>query len=378
MLSILIGTFSVFLIILVHEAGHFIVAKLLGLPIVSFSVGFGKALWKRRIGDTVYALRIFPLGGSVRQVDHDGSEPDFREYKSRRSKTLSVLFPIEEEEVLLANKLASRPPPWSYRGYAWRTMLVILAGPIANILFAGIIAAAYGMKVGVGNKIVSPRVVEVISDSSAARAGLKIGDKIEAINQVPFTNHRWYLALIKSERTNPVTYKVTRLENNSAKTFDLIFGAEERRNSSGASYMEPGFRYPLPSPTAGELLTFTQTVLRRTIHDIFGQIPQLPSNLTKPDGMQGPIGMVTYITGSMKKGLRDFVVTIIIFNLFLTVLNLFPIPPMDGWAFLTTAGELVYGRKLAENFQRTLSRATMSFFLVLTLLLLAKDIVLLF
>lgn len=367
-----------FFIILFHEAGHCLVAKLLGLPVVSFSVGFGKALWKRQIGNTLYALRILPLGGSIRQVDFDSSDTDFRALKSKRAKTLSILFPLEDEEVVLATKLASMAPPWSHRGFALRTIFVALAGPAANILLAASIAAIYGMAIGVSQTLDSAQVTEVFNAGPAEKAGLMVGDTIEAINHVPFTSHRWYIALLAKELTSPVTYTVTRKENDADRTFDLVFGAEERKGSSGKTYIEPSFRYPLPGLTATELAALTWEVIWGTAKATIGQIPQMPSDITKADGTQGPVALVNVISDSAKKGYGDFVNTIIVLNLIFAILNFLPIPPLDGWLFVTLAGDIVCGRRVGEGFRRTLSKVMMSFFLALTLFLIGKDILLLF
>ena len=251
-----------------------------------------------------------------------------------------------------------------------------LAGPFANILFAAAVIAGYGVTMGVGDKLVSTQVTKVLGDGPAAKAGLMVGDKIEAINQTPFASHRWYLALLKKEVATPVRYTVTRRENNTERTFDLVFGAEKRGKSP--AYIEPGFRYPLPALTARELAALTWRTIWEATKEIFAQVSLAPSGIIDPDGMTGPVALVTYISDSAKKGYRDFLITIIGLNILLAVLNLFPIPPLDGWAFITLAADFVCGRRIGENFQRALSRATMSFFLALTLFLLGKDILLLF
>ncbi len=144
---------AVGLLVTVHEFGHFWVARRLGFKVLRFSVGFGRPLLKRVAGaDPVeYVLAAVPLGGYVKLLDEREG-------------------PVPPEE--LARSFTRRPP--------WQRIAVLLAGPFSNILFA--VLLLWGMLWVSGVTEVRPTVGEVTADSVAARAGLKSGDEIRAIN----------------------------------------------------------------------------------------------------------------------------------------------------------------------------------------------------
>ena len=141
---------AVSLLVTVHEFGHFWVARKLGFNVLRFSVGFGKPIWKKigRAPDyTEYVVAALPLGGYVRMLDErDGA------------------VPAED----LPRAFTRRPP--------WQRILVLLAGPAANILFA--ILVLWGLFWVQGVTQVRAVVEKVVEKSAAAQAGLRVGDEI--------------------------------------------------------------------------------------------------------------------------------------------------------------------------------------------------------
>ena len=142
------------LLIVVHEYGHYRVAVACGVNVLRFSVGFGRTLWSRQRGETEFVVALLPLGGYVRMLDErDGA--------------------VSPED--LPRAFASRPP--------WQRILVLLAGPAANILFAILLLWAMFMADSVTE--VKPVIGEVTTGSIAASAGLRAGDEIRLINGTP-------------------------------------------------------------------------------------------------------------------------------------------------------------------------------------------------
>ena len=137
-------------LVAVHEFGHFWMARRLGIRVVRFSIGFGRPLWRRRVADgTEYALSAIPLGGYVKLLDEREG-------------------PVPPEHL---SQAYNRQP-------VWRRVLVLLAGPAANFLFA---VCAYWVLFAVGVPALKPVIGEVTEDSIAARAGLAAGDEIVAV-----------------------------------------------------------------------------------------------------------------------------------------------------------------------------------------------------
>jgi len=151
-----LGGFLVAIVVLVavHEAGHFLVARRLGIGVLRFSIGFGRPLWSRRGADGVeYVLGAVPLGGYVRMLDErDGGVPSER----------------------LASAYNRQP--------VWRRVLVLLAGPAANLLFAVLI---YWVVLVIGIPGYRPLVAEPAAGTPAALAGLRVEDQIVAVGGAP-------------------------------------------------------------------------------------------------------------------------------------------------------------------------------------------------
>ena len=140
-------------LIFFHELGHFAVARCLGMGVSTFSLGFGPKILKRKLGKTEYALSLVPLGGYVALVG-----------ESNESEIPEGFSPKES--------FALRP--------AWQRLLVVIAGPAANILLAWLLC--WILAFGWGTPVLLPDVGAVVENSPAAKAGLKAGDRILSID----------------------------------------------------------------------------------------------------------------------------------------------------------------------------------------------------
>src|SRR5919112_5064364 len=144
--------------VILHEFGHFIVAKMLGIRVETFSVGFGKRLWGRRWGTTDYRLSLIPLGGYVK-LGGDDSNAGIEEGN--------------EEEIPAGERFDLRP--------RWQKFLVGVAGPVMNVVTA--LAVPFVLALVVGVPLMPPPVVgDVIDGSAAERAGLRAVDRIASFN----------------------------------------------------------------------------------------------------------------------------------------------------------------------------------------------------
>lgn len=148
------------LAIFIHEFGHFLAAKLLGFKIDAFAIGFGPAIWKRKVGGVEYKIGCIPFGGYVAlpQLDPAGMEKVQGEQASDQ----------DEEE------LPDIAP--------WKRIVVAVAGPFGNVVLAVVLAYAIWLVPGVKTGVVDTRIGAVLEESDAWKAGLRPGDRILAIN----------------------------------------------------------------------------------------------------------------------------------------------------------------------------------------------------
>jgi regulator of sigma E protease len=215
-------------LVAVHEFGHFWVARRLGIRVVRFSIGFGRPLWRRRAADgTEYAISAIPLGGYVKLLDErEGPVP---------TEHLSQAY--------------NRQP-------VWRRVLVLLAGPGANFLFA---VCAYWLLFVVGVPALKPVIGEVSVDSIASRAGLAAGDEIVAVGgrDTP-TRETAVLAILDSlMQQRPIEIGVRRKDGAAGEAALSIEGSSTRGLTEPGALL-PGlgfdFWYPTVPATVGKVL----------------------------------------------------------------------------------------------------------------------------
>ena len=172
--------------VILHEFGHFIVAKMLGIRVETFSVGFGKRLWGRKWGTTDYRLSLIPLGGYVK-LGGDDSNAGLEEGGA--------------EEIPAQERFDLRP--------RWQKFLVGVAGPVMNILTALAIPFIGAMAVGVP-AAPSPLVSQVDQGGAADTAGLKAGDRIVSFDNEQNPTWRWMNVVATVKRTQTIPFVVER------------------------------------------------------------------------------------------------------------------------------------------------------------------------
>jgi regulator of sigma E protease len=172
--------------VILHEFGHFIVAKMLGIRVETFSVGFGKRLWGRRWGTTDYRLSLIPLGGYVK-LGGDDSNAGIEEG--------------DTEEIPTKERFDLRP--------RWQKFCVGVAGPVMNVLTALAIPFIGAMTVGVP-ATPSPMVSQVQQGGAAERAGMKPGDRIVSFDNEENPTWRWMNVVATVKRTQDIPFVVER------------------------------------------------------------------------------------------------------------------------------------------------------------------------
>src|SRR5437588_387393 len=171
--------------LVLHEFGHFVVAKLLGIRVETFSVGFGKRIWGRRWGTTDYRLSLVPLGGYVK-LGGDESNAGLEDGAG--------------EEIPAGERFDLRPK--------WQKFLVGVAGPVMNVLTALAIPFVGAMTVGV--LALTPVVSQVVQNGAADAAGLKQGDRIVSFDNEQNPTWRWMNVVATVKRTQSLPLVVER------------------------------------------------------------------------------------------------------------------------------------------------------------------------
>lgn len=201
------------ILVVAHEWGHFIVARLCGIRVDDFSIGFGKRLFRiAKRGDTEYNVRMLPLGGFVKIA---GMEPDEAPLIAAKDKVLGKEVDPDAHEIPLVaenvgENTAYTAPDGFYSKPLWQRSLVILAGPVMSFLFGYVVFCLMGITTGIPTGKVLTRISLVEPGGEGHRIGLHAGDVITAINGKPVTDGKKMIAQINGSLGRPLVLTVRR------------------------------------------------------------------------------------------------------------------------------------------------------------------------
>ncbi len=350
------------ILVFVHELGHFWVARLLGVKVDEFSIGFGKELWGRtdRKG-THWKIAAVPLGGYCKFF---GDEDSASAAESEKLKDLS-----DEEKKHVFQFL----PPF-------KKILIAVAGPAANYLFAVLVFTSIFMALG---KMDFPPVVgSVIKGSAAEQGGIQANDRILTINGHKINNFKD----INYEVTLAVDGKadVVLLRDGTEKEISLNLVPVEMKNSDGTttSQVMLGIKSLSIMEVDHERLGFFAALHDASVEtaDItMATLRGVGQMITGKRGGEdvGGIIRIAEMSGDITKqnGILDFVVFMALLSINLGLINLFPIPMLDGGHIVINLIELVTRRELGVKFKEILFKTGFALIMALMIFATWNDVV---
>jgi regulator of sigma E protease len=382
------------LVVLVHELGHFMAAKWLGVYAPRFSIGFGPALWRRRFGETEYILGALPLGGYVRMASREDEATAFLEGGSEQPAVPAVGASssptITGEHHAVQAKAKSwdpeamipfgpKPVPedrWFESKPLWGRLIIMLAGVTMNAVLA--IVVSTGLFVGYGRAYIPAVVDSVVPGRPAERAGLQRGDSIVAVDGTPVL--RWNevterisasagseLALDVIRNGNRVTVRVT--PELRSDTSDIGTLEEVGRIGAGAAPTIARESMALgESFVAGWNATWGMgtAVLRVVGGLITGQV--------SVSQLGGPITIGRVSVEAARSGLEALWSLIAFLSINVAVLNLLPIPILDGGQILINVAEGIKGSAFSARTREYIMRAGLVAIALLFALVMFNDV----
>lgn len=336
------------ILIFFHELGHFLVARLFGVGVEKFSLGFGPRLFGKKIGITDYRISLIPLGGYVKMV---GEEPD------------SEIDP------------ADIPISFTHK-HVFKRILIVAAGPLFNILLAVIIF--YGIFQLSGAFILKPSVGTVTEGTPAHREGLKKNDLIVAIDDSPISNWDEMAEAISSSGGKTLKLLVTRKEATfivnitpELKTAKNIFGEDTHRYMIGISASGDVLLKELnPFQAFWESIVHTYNITKLTLITV-GKLIQgkVPAKT-----LGGPI-MIAQMAGQQaKQGAGNLLFFIALISINLAILNFLPIPVLDGGHLLFFFIEAVTRRPVNTKMREIAQQAGIFILILLMIYVFYNDI----
>lgn len=371
----LVAIVTLGVLIFVHELGHFLLAKWNGVGVLEFSIGFGKILFKRKVHETTYSLRLIPLGGFVRMVGDDFRQlsGDFDEQLTREQEELS-----EEEKALLADR--SR---WFLTRKFWPKVSIVLAGPGFNILFAIFASMASFAYYGKGVLQDQAIIGGLLPGFPAEKAGLQENDRVLKIDGRDISSWEELASTIQNFGEKPLEFTVQRdVEETSQELqititptretseIDVIEGVEGDSRAKIGIY--PSFlREPVSFWEAcqyGFLHTLRLSVM--VIRGTFGMI----SGQVSTKNIAGPITIFSEAAKSAKKGFEKLIDFAIFLSISLAILNLLPIPILDGGHLMFFIIEALKGGPVSLRIHALANQLGMALLLLLMVFAFGNDI----
>ncbi len=336
------------ILIFVHEFGHFIVARRLGVGVTKFSFGFGPKLAGVKRGETEYLISAIPLGGYVKLVGENDAEE---------------VSPEERDKAF-------------YGKPVWVKMAVVGAGPIANLVFAFLV---FWVVFQGGVPALTPRIGEVMPDTPAARAGIEAGDLVVRIGEREITTWEELAAGIQKSgagKEMPMTVRRGEKEIQVTVTPEIreglsIFGEKIDGPKIGVVASKEVIQRKInPVAAIGRAAEETWRIITLTVLTVVKLVMRvLPS-----DTLGGPI-LIAQIAGDQaRQGISPFVYFLGLLSVNLGILNLLPIPILDGGHLLFFSIEALRRKPLSPQARLMAQQVGLAVILMLTALVFYNDI----
>lgn len=337
-MQMVIGIFVAIVIfavlVLVHEAGHFSMAKAVGIRVNEFSIGMGPTVIQKEKKGTRYSIRALPIGGFVAMEG-------------------------ENEESDLADAFNNKP--------AWARALVIAAGPVMNFLLAVVILGILFTVIGTA---VTPVVDRVEPDYPACEAGLRPGDRIVGIDgkAVDADGAAVYEEIQDAAGTgDSVSVTWVRGSDSSEETATIPFVADE----SGDKKIGIQFR-PEHSLRKGMGRGVKQSVIIEW--EILKALGNLVTGGGSMDDVSGPVGVVSVISQTVSVGTVNVLFLMALLSLNLGLINILPFPALDGGRLLFIGIRAVTGKMITDEMEAKIHYAGILILFSLMVLITVKDI----
>ena len=337
------------ILIFVHEFGHFIVARRLGVGVTKFSFGFGPKLFGVQRGETEYLVSAIPLGGYVKLVGESDAEdiaPDLRE-----------------------RSFSHKP--------VWVKMAVVAAGPAGNLLFA--VLVFWVVFLG-GVPSLTTQIGDVVADAPAARAGIRKGDVVLRVNGVPVST--WEELAERIRKGTPGTPMEIAIRRDGAE-INVAVAPELRdgRSLFGEKVSEPKIGIAAGQQVVYQRIGAGAAFLRagaetgKLVYLTAMTVVKLVTRVLPSETLGGPI-LIAQIAGDQaRQGASPFAYFLGLLSVNLGILNLLPIPILDGGHLLFFSVEALMRRPISQQARTVAHQVGMALILTLTALVFYNDIV---
>ncbi len=376
MLAYIAPIFVFGLVVFVHELGHFLAAKAVGVYAPRFSIGFGKALFKRRYGETEYVLALLPIGGYVRMASREDETTAFMEGGSENAVT-EVATGGEPLDPNAMVPFGPKPIPsnrWFESKPLWARMLILFSGVTMNILLAFVVTT--GMFVHYGNPYLSTTADSLFSARPAALAGLQHGDSIVAIDGKK-VDWEGLVTKVSASPGIPLTFEV--LRNGQSRQISITPAADTATNPSTGKVDHVGRIGIVPSQSSrpiglGHAVVAGGKATWMMAGTVIEALRGLATRKVSASELGGPIMIAQASVQAARGGAEQLFFLIALISTNLAVFNLLPIPVLDGGQIAINLLESAKGSAFSSRTREYILRAGLAAVLLLFALVTYNDL----
>ena len=349
MISVLSAVVVLGILVFVHELGHFLLCKLLGVGVEKFSLGFGPKVVGFRSGETEYLLSALPLGGSVKMLGENDTGEDLPE--EERARTFLGKSPFKR-------------------------ILIVAAGPVFNLFFAWFLMILIHL---LGVPSATTKIGELVKDKPAARAGLLAGDVVTAVNGKAMS--RWgdlYKSIVDS-KGELLVIQVKRGEKNL--TFSLKPEQRSSKNLFGEATSTPAIGIVASGELFKERFGLLESVEKGTTQTVslidltVTSLAKMVQRVVPMDSIGGPIMIAKMAGEQAAAGGVSLLAFMALLSINLGVLNLLPIPVLDGGHLLFYTMEMIFRRPVSMKVREVAQQLGLVLLISLMVLAFYNDVI---
>lgn len=375
MLAYIAPIFVFGLVVFVHELGHFLAAKAVGVYTPRFSIGFGKALFRRRYGETEYILAALPIGGYVRMASRDDEATAFLEGGSENSATQ-----VADGKALDPNAMipfGPKPIPqhrWFESKPLWARMLILFSGVTMNIVLALVVTT--GMFAHYGTPFLSTKADSLFAGRPGANAGLQHGDSIVAIDGKAVD---WEGLVTKVSASPGIPLRFDVMRNGQRLNYTITPASDTAFNPSTGKIDSVGRIGILPVQMAlpvsmGEAVKSGWRATWRMAGTVIDALHGLATRRVSASELGGPIMIAQASVQAARGGAEQLLFLIALISTNLAVFNLLPIPVLDGGQIIIGLLEGIKGSAFSLKTREYILRAGIFAVLLLFALVTYNDL----
>ncbi len=336
-MTVFLTIIAVGFIIFVHECGHLIFAKLGGIGVTEFSVGMGPRLAGFSYKDTLYSLRLFPLGGYVKLAGLDDTDVD-----------------LDPDTFYQNRPLFSR-------------FLTISAGSVMNLILGFV--TFFILLFFLGLPTISNTIKTVLPDGPAHLSGIVAEDVLVSVNGSPIKDVRRDFIQVVNQTSQPMELTLKKGEELHIVTVTPYFDSENKVNRIGIELdMEVQKRSFFGAIQDANAMTL------KTMQMVVVSFKMLFSGQATLKDMSGPIGIVQIASFQLSQSVRHFLNIMALISITLGVLNLLPIPVLDGGHLFFLAYEAIFKKPAPKKVEAMLTNIFASFLILLMVLVIFNDV----